>query len=294
MSEESDQLVEGDELLPEAGVDGQTADITDLSDDAESPEDNPPEEEFEEVERDGKKYSVPKALKPELMMHADYTRKTQEVAETRKQLEAREAEIIKQAERGGEISKERVKLETLNERLAQYDAVKWDELEQFDQANGTSHAQRVLREQIQLRAERDRLGGELFQKEQSHLQDVQRARAKQLEEGNRVLASKIPNWSPEVAGKISAFVQSAYGLSPEEVGQVTDPRWVMVAHDAMKQAEAAKKTQAVQRHAKSQEIQPAATPQGRAPAAKDPDRMTNAEWNAWQDRLEAQKRKARG
>lgn len=275
-----DQPVDGDDLLPEAGVDGVPNDGLDPTNDAESGQDNPPEEEFEEVERDGKKYSVPKALVPSLMKDADYTRKTQELADHRRQVEAQQADLLKQAERGGEISKERVKFESLNERLTQYDAVKWDELEQFDAANGTSHAQRVLREQIQLRAERDRLGGELYQKEQSHLQDVQRVRAKQLEEGNRVLTAKIPNWSPEIAGKISAFVQSAYGLSPEEVGQVTDPRWVLVAHDAMKQAEAAQKTQAVQRHVKSQEIQPAATPQGRAPAAKDPERMTTDEWMA--------------
>ena len=46
------------------------------------------EEEAEEVDFEGKKYLVAKELKDALLRQSDYTRKTQEVAETRKQIEA--------------------------------------------------------------------------------------------------------------------------------------------------------------------------------------------------------------
>ena len=41
------------------------------------------DDDSEEVEHEGQKYRIPKALKSALMMNADYTRKTQEVAEQR-------------------------------------------------------------------------------------------------------------------------------------------------------------------------------------------------------------------
>src|SRR5688572_6710404 len=52
-------------------------------------EDEEPEEEpFEEIDRNGKKATIPAWLKPELMMQADYTRKTQELAEARRAFDA--------------------------------------------------------------------------------------------------------------------------------------------------------------------------------------------------------------
>lgn len=45
-------------------------------------------DELEEVEFGGRTYQAPKGLKPALMMQADYTRKTQELAEARRMLQA--------------------------------------------------------------------------------------------------------------------------------------------------------------------------------------------------------------
>lgn len=289
MSEQADdQLVADDTLSPAAGVEPQDDTQAHIDGDPDNP-DSPPADDAEDVDYEGQKYRVPKPLKDALLRQADYTRKTQELAEQRRQIEEKGQTLTQQLERSEAISKEKVKFESLNERLAEYDKVNWQEVETFDQQNGTNHAQRVLREQLQLRTERDNLGRELYQKEQAHLSDVQLQRAKQLEEGNRVLAQKIPNWSPETAGKISAFVQSEFGLTPQEVGQITDPRWVLVAHRAMLQSEATQQQKAVQRHQASQQIQPAATTAQRAPAAKDPDRMSPDEWLKWRNAQVARK-----
>src|SRR5215204_4003947 len=86
----------------------ETYETSNLDETAET--DTSEDEEFEEVERAGKKYRIPAALKGELMMQSDYTKKTQEVSETRKALEAREAEIAQQAARVKELSEDHKRL----------------------------------------------------------------------------------------------------------------------------------------------------------------------------------------
>ena len=56
-------------------------------DESPQPEEMEPPPELEEVEHEGKKYQIPKPLKGALLMQADYTRKTQEVAEQRRAVE---------------------------------------------------------------------------------------------------------------------------------------------------------------------------------------------------------------
>ena len=78
------------EALPEVEEEiEETTDEPELDEDG-NPVEEPaePEEETTEIVKDGKAYKVPAALKDEILMHADYTRKTQEVAELRKSVEA--------------------------------------------------------------------------------------------------------------------------------------------------------------------------------------------------------------
>ena len=80
-------------VVPTEEVNPQEEDINDESDDGEVVDDD-----SEEVEHDGHKYRVPKALKPALMMHSDYTKKTQDLAEERKALQAGEQTLKQHAE----------------------------------------------------------------------------------------------------------------------------------------------------------------------------------------------------
>src|SRR5215207_4248828 len=84
--------------------------------------------EEEEIERNGKTYRIAKALKAELMMQADYTRKTQEVSETRKALEAREAEISQQAERVKELTQDHKRLAIIDDYLERQQSTNWAKL----------------------------------------------------------------------------------------------------------------------------------------------------------------------
>jgi hypothetical protein len=74
-------------------------------------------EELETVDYDGKQYQVPKALKAGIMMQADYTRKTQEVAEQRRELESRSQQIAQQAQASEEELTARATLIGINQSL---------------------------------------------------------------------------------------------------------------------------------------------------------------------------------
>ena len=75
----------------------ETGDEPEVEDNAENAEtEESDEDDLEEFEWNGRKVKGPKGLKEGLMMQADYTRKTQEVANTRKELEARAQRLEQQ------------------------------------------------------------------------------------------------------------------------------------------------------------------------------------------------------
>jgi hypothetical protein len=67
---------------------------------------------------------------------------------------------------------------------------------------------------------------------QKQTQAMQMARVKAIEQSRQALESKIPNWGPELYGKVLGDVSNDYGFKREEVEQVIDARLVEVFHDA--------------------------------------------------------------
>lgn len=64
-------------------------------------QEQPDEAKFEEVEIDGKRHRIPAELKSAFLMQQDYTRKTQEVAEHRRQVDAYAQQVQQQAQQYG-------------------------------------------------------------------------------------------------------------------------------------------------------------------------------------------------
>ena len=86
-----------------------------------------PVDDDEEVEWNGKKFKAPKGLKEGVLMHADYTRKTQEVAATRKELEDRAERITQQAKASEEEISARAELHAVSQELDRYKDFGWAE-----------------------------------------------------------------------------------------------------------------------------------------------------------------------
>jgi hypothetical protein len=253
------------------------------------------DEEFEEIEHEGKKHKLPKELKPLLMMQQDYTRKTQEVAEQRKSLEQHQAEVqaklSQQVQFAQQFTAEIAELHNVDKRLAEYSKVDWQAWREqnFMDANAGFQEYQILKDQ------RQQLAGSLTQKQQQARQEAEhRSReaqqqhdaeiAKRREETVRTIKQAIPGWNEEVASKVSGFAQQV-GYSREDlINASTDPRAFILLHKAWRgeQLEAQQKAAALKAKAN---IQPQAQPltpvaKGRAAPATSglDDRLSPEEW----------------
>ena len=193
-------------------------------DDAETqPEDD------EEVEYEGKTYKVPKELKGALMKNADYTQKTQEVAEQRKSVEER-VELLNQRESLMSATfNKAVELRDIQNKLSQYEQIDWQNLVDADPVQAT----KLNLAYQQLQREAQQKYGEL-QQAQSQAQNLsEQTRQKFLAEEQTKLKARLPNFDMKVAEKIKS-VGKEYGLTDNELNSVVDSRYVHILHDAVK------------------------------------------------------------
>lgn len=227
------------------------------------PEAESTEDDFVEAEYEGKAYKVPKELKDALLRQADYTRKTQEVAETRKQIEER-AQLIEARERFQEVTFEKaVELREVQNKLSQFEKIDWQSLTD----NDPIQAQKLLIAQQQLQQEAAKKQQELQQvlAQREQLTTIQRQQV--LEQAQRDLRERLPDFGAETAEKIKSAARQ-YGITDQELDQVIDPRYVHVLHDAMKWRELqANKPQALKKVADA--------PRVVKPAAQQPKPRTN-------------------
>ena len=232
-----------------------TAEVAE-SDEAEEPTEAESEDDGEEVEFEGKAYKVPKGIKEALLRQADYTKKTQEVAEQRKAVEER-AQVLEQREKvSAQTFEKAVEFREVQKQLAQYEKVDWTTLAQEDPARATqlNIAYQLLQREAQTKY------GEWKQAEQQTQQLTEQSRQQMLVKAEQELKTRLPNFGPQVAEKI-AKAGKEYGITDQELNSLIDPRYVHVLHDAMKwRALQAEKPKAMQKVVDApQAIKPQAT-----------------------------------
>lgn len=166
---------------------------------------------------------------------ADYTQKTQQVAEQRKALEAQEqalqaqAQLLQQqAELQSALIGDVAKLTALDQQLEAYARVNWQELSD----NDFVEAQKLFFTYNQLQQQRGAIAQELEAKQTAMMQAKQQELAQRIEKGKEILAKEIPNWSRDTSQAIISTGKE-YGFTEDELSQVYDPRYVKVLHDAM-------------------------------------------------------------
>lgn len=274
MSEESTNPVEGveAEALPESPDTELDQPETEGEEVAEEPE-----VEEVEIERAGRKYRIPKEVEAELLMHGDYTRKTQSLAEERRQIAA-QAEAW-QAEKAAEEAafQERVKLSQVQEAVKQYEALDW----QSFHAQNAEEAQRQFMQYTMLKGKAQELEQTVSAKKQEVLTRQQQMREQVLTAANDYLRQQIPDWSPTKAQQIRSAGTDVYGFKAEELASVVDPRFVRVMHDAMLYRKSLEKaSKPVEQKPQPQPVRKVGSS---APAAKDPDKMSTEEWMKWRN-----------
>lgn len=277
--------------LPDEGVEleGVTNEVEEFDSTEVDEDGNPiegPAAEIEEieVERDGKTFKIPKALEAELLMQADYTRKTQEIAAERKALEqsiqefeqATEQELVAKAD-----------MLDLGREIAKYSNVDW----------ATWHAQNPAEAQqhwMHLGLLKDQRGQAettyRTAKEQRDLATQQHV-AKQNEQAAAEIRRAIPDWGPEKALELTGFAKNTYGFTDEDIGEISDIRVIRALNDAAEAVRSRSSNKATQKVQQQQAIRPAATVKAGASPRRGLD--DRASTDAWMRERNAQANKPR-
>lgn len=202
------------------------------------------EEELEGVKLRGPKDALER-IKAERLMQADYTRKTQEVAETRKAVEARERQFQEAAQVHAKFIEEVADLRAIDRRLAEFEkaGVTFQTLNALADSDPVQ-ALKLQNELNSLQAKKAELTGSITHKQRVQAMEQQRATAKQVYEAQQVLSRDIKGWSPELASKLTDYLVKDGGYPPEALDNVTQPAFVKLAHKAYLYDQLQKKSQA--------------------------------------------------
>ena len=219
-----------DAALEQAPADTEQPD-TDQSDEPDLDTDGV-DPEFEEVDVEGEKLAVPKTaaekLKAAMLRQADYTRKTQELAQQREQFQQVTAQEQARIEAEKASIQSVARVVAIDERLQQYANVDWQALSQSDPVA----AQQQFFQYQQLKDARGQLVQQIQQHEAQRALQEREATARAMQQANEVLGREIKGWSPEVAKELRAVAKSL-GADDKSVDSIREP-WIVKALYAQK------------------------------------------------------------
>ncbi len=165
----------------------------------------------------------------------DYTKKTQEVAEQRKELEAysqnikvQEENFRQQVELQNMLIGEIAQITALDQQLNQYANVNWNQLSDSDFVE----AQKLFFTYNQLQQERSTLVSQFEAKKHEVVSKQTQLMQEKIAKGKESLAKEIPGWSQQTTQDLLSTGKD-YGFSDAELNSIVDPRHVKVLHDAM-------------------------------------------------------------
>lgn len=243
-------------------------------------------EEFGEIEVDGQKFELPKPvaerLQSERMMNADYTQKTQALAEQRRQFETQSAEQQKQQQ---EYIQDYAKVVAIDDQLAAYNQLDWNGLI----ANDPQQAMLYQQQQRALEAQRNQVIQAVTQKQQQFALNEQQAIAKQVQEANAYVVREIPGWSAGRDGELHKYVE-ANGVPQGALGPlvIKHPALLKIIHKAELYDRQAMKASA-KPPPPVQDKPVTRVGAARGVAQRDPSKMSDAEW--FRQRQEKQRKR---
>lgn len=193
-------------------------------------EEAPVEDKFV-VKVDGKELEVDKEeLIRGYQREADYTRKTQKLAEERRQVESEFQQVRAEREQYAQV------LGQLKQKVQEFEPAEpnWDELEANDPveyARQWTHFQRRQQQKAAIAQEEQRINSLRQVEQEKHLKEIL------MKERDKLL-EKIPEWKDVEKAKVERndvldYGRNQLGFSDEELGQVTDSRAVIALYKAM-------------------------------------------------------------
>ncbi len=233
------------------------------------------EPELADVEYEGKAYKLPPELKDALLRTADYTRKTQEVAEQRKTVEAKMAEAQAAYQTSQEVIEARAVAHHIDSQLKQYENVNWNALENEDPMEAMRH----WRQFQQLQQQRGQVAQYLDKTQNELSEKAAQETDKRLRETRAFAEKELKGWSPELDNKITEFAIKDLGFTVDSLRGAYSPQvyktlyLAHLGHIALQKQTAAPKPSA-----------PAAQPLTKVTTRANPppsgldDRLSGDEW----------------
>jgi hypothetical protein len=231
--EEESQPVEEDESLEEESEESEE-DSEETDNRAEEGED------LYAVTINGEEHTIPlDELLKGYSRHSDYTRKTQELSEQRRNIEAHhnqwstEVQQI-QTERQQYVNALQNVVENSMGALDQFATVDWESLK-------NENPLEYITKRDELRETQERVRQVQYQQQQAHeayQQESQRTHQRVLQEEHGKLVGALPEWGEaESRQKLGSEIKSyalSQGYTSEEIGSLLDHRSLMTLYKAMK------------------------------------------------------------
>lgn len=199
----------------------------------EAPEGETAEEQgdgLEEVEYEGQTYKVPPALKEAIITKADYTRKTQDVAN-----QARNVELMQEAMKAAQSEQAFVgSIQSELGQLAAFEAKQRDLINRWPTLS-TDEKQEVYLLDHQMKSLNDTLNGKRNEFRQAQQKVANDLKAKAAD----VVRKSIPNFNEKVAQEIAEYAVSQ-GYTRAEVDAIWDPRHARTLWEAMQYSKLSK------------------------------------------------------
>lgn len=248
---------------------------TSEANDAPAPE-APPVDDGEEIDYEGEKYKVPPKLKEAFLRQADYTVKTQTLAEQRRDFEAQQEQFTQRQQIQQQHLRDVAKVISIDERLGQFAQIDFNALTDADPVQALK-LDRQLRE---LQSQRAQIVQSINEAQQRTAMESQQETAKRLQEATATLAREIKGFgTPEVT---QALIDTgkAFGFTSEELAKAQDPRAIRLLHEAYMYRKLVSERKAEAKP--TVEAKPITRiTASKGEAARDPAKMSDKEFAAW-------------
>ena len=287
--QQQDDEADAEAEAPEADADDADVDPEDNDSDDDEGADDEPEEKPDEapklyrVKIDGEEQEVSEdELVKGYQRQSDYTRKTMEIAEQRRQAEAASQELMAERQQAAQAREQY--LARVTEMEQAYDAVQEPDwaalLQEAQQTEDWASYHQKQQAWQQLVKQRDSIKAQKEQATREQQEAQQRAYQERLQREQQFVAQerdklfeRIPEWKDEAkrTAEITEIARGGrdyYGLTEQEIGQIVDHRHLLLLRDAVKhrQRQAAAKTKV------QQATTPKKAPKLQAPTAPPPPR----------------------
>jgi hypothetical protein len=173
-----------------------------------------------EIDIDGEKVRVPAKFKDAYMRHADYTRKTQEVAEQLRTFEAEREAYTERQKIEAAVGEKYQDLRVIEKELSEFRNLDWSRLQNDD----PNLAQTMLFRFNMLKDQRDVVEREVAAGAAEVRGRMERERADRIAKNNAALSANMPDWNDTKATEVRKFGKQL-GFGEKEIETAIGNDW---------------------------------------------------------------------